>query len=372
MYFIGANEYIVQSSDRTNHWISTPWNHQTIKDPLQNQLPSYGTASIDPGVERVLESLAASSVSGSRRSSCLSPPNTANNFDPLSYPQVGEPHQNLYDINDTNALSGANTLFNLNYGPTQSFDPNFGSINCNWDDCAQLFSNQEEFTSHLHRNHLDPQMIFECPVPLAACPQNANHNPLSHMESVHGFIPNDDNTYQCPAEDCPPQVFCNPADLHRHFDIAHATPATGSLHCAWNSCGTVFTDQGQLLDHLPNHFDVMESKGEFHNNQHLKAPDFLPENAATLPEVFPAGKHVCKWDAGAGICGQHMSSEGALQDHIREKHLGELSSKTGFLCKWENCDRNRQAAAKGKLEAASFTQRQKLERHVATHTLCKT
>jgi hypothetical protein len=267
--------------------------------------------------------------------------------------------------------SGAGTHFNQpSYISSGSFSFNNGrSINCGWDECEQLFFSEEDFTSHLHEDHVDPQMTFDCPLQLDACPQNITSNPLTHLKAVHGFDPNG-NGYQCPAADCPPQIFCNPADLHKHLDLAHATPATGSLQCGWNSCGDVFQDQLQLLNHLPHHFLVPDIPNKDKNVCIVDFPPATPQYPPTISEnIVSNDKHTCKWKVGDQLCGQHMRDEGDLQEHIKDQHLSSMDSKTGYFCQWENCDRNLGAAATGKI--AAFTQRQKLERHMASHTLCK-
>ena len=68
---------IVPSSDRMNNWTSTPWNPQEPRVSKNRPSPHDSRVSIDPTLEKVLESLPASSVTGSvgrRLSSPITPP----------------------------------------------------------------------------------------------------------------------------------------------------------------------------------------------------------------------------------------------------------------------------------------------------------
>ena len=73
--------------------------------------------------------------------------------------------------------------------------------------------------------------------------------------------------------------------------------------------------------------------------------------------------HCCHWEIGVDQDGKPLScdnvyhSEGDLQQHIIDNHIG--SGKSSYKCCWIGCERHN-----GKI----FTQRQKLYRHIHTHT----
>lgn len=79
-----------------------------------------------------------------------------------------------------------------------------------------------------------------------------------------------------------------------------------------------------------------------------------------------ASKHVCQWilpAEGLGIqgnvCGHVCNDSNSLQEHLCEAHVSLLSSKTKYLCSWKDCTRRGDQ---------SFPSRNKLTRHMLTHT----
>jgi hypothetical protein len=79
-------------------------------------------------------------------------------------------------------------------------------------------------------------------------------------------------------------------------------------------------------------------------------------------------RHVCQWSGQDGIpCGETHPSTTTLHNHIKERHLAVLDKKSAYKCRWEGCNR----AEKRGEDKSGFSQRGKLERHMATHTGCK-
>lgn len=93
------------------------------------------------------------------------------------------------------------------------------------------------------------------------------------------------------------------------------------FHCRWGSCTVIVDGSDALLNHLTNH----------------------------LGERLIYG---CRWTN----CGERFASFDELTGHLSEVHVGMGRGK--YLCEWEECDR------RGKV----FTQRQKIMRHIQTHT----
>ncbi|KAJ3038289.1 zinc-finger protein [Rhizophlyctis rosea] len=110
-------------------------------------------------------------------------------------------------------------------------------------------------------------------------------------------------------------------------------PSAGSSFyhaCRWALCSlTSFFSVDELMQHLCA--DHLELKHD-------------PEE-----QVKP---HGCLWSK----CGARFETFDELTDHVSENHIG--SGRSEYLCGWINCDRN------GK----PFSQRQKVMRHIQTHT----
>jgi hypothetical protein len=101
------------------------------------------------------------------------------------------------------------------------------------------------------------------------------------------------------------------------------------------------------------------------------AIDAMKTDAANYPLSIPDNEelveHTCKWKLdGGGVCGEVCATEKDLQDHVKIKHLAALGKHTGYICQWEHCNRPAKMGAK-----QGFSQRGKLERHMASHTNCK-
>ncbi|CEP13104.1 hypothetical protein [Parasitella parasitica] len=136
------------------------------------------------------------------------------------------------------------------------------------------------------------------------------------------------------AEQQPTQ--CRWSSCAARFDtVEDLTPHLFSSHlnkqplkdCYWGSCGQQFRDgEASLWDHL--------------SSQHL-------HNALLL--------HACRWLN----CQERFAAFDTLTVHLSQAHVG--SGKSEYKCQWVACERN------GKI----FTQRQKIMRHIQTHTGAK-
>ncbi|ETS87678.1 hypothetical protein PFICI_01506 [Pestalotiopsis fici W106-1] len=88
----------------------------------------------------------------------------------------------------------------------------------------------------------------------------------------------------------------------------------------------------------------------------------LPDAAHQAP-----GKDLtCQWLVGdvhnKHVCGQVFSSTEELHAHLGTDHVGNMNSKTRYLCCWAGCSRK---------DDQVFASRNKLRRHISTHTAFK-
>lgn len=77
-----------------------------------------------------------------------------------------------------------------------------------------------------------------------------------------------------------------------------------------------------------------------------------------------ATQFVCQWitpggPGTQGVCGHVCADSYALHDHLCNDHIAALCSKTKYLCHWKGCSRR---------SDQDFASRNKLRRHLATHT----
>lgn len=358
---------IVPSSDRLSFWESTPWNPQTPR--------VYSSITHDDRTDPNLINAAESVPSGSR-SPDLSTPSIAHNMETpysteqgLTTPQfTGNSTNSTYPNGSVPMVSGTGTIFDTSAW-TGLEDSTFGNgtFNCAWAECQLPFSNLEEWASHLHQVHVDPQMSFDCPLQSDTCPQTLTSHPLDHLEAAHGFDFTYNN-YICPAPAClENEIFCNPAMLHNHFDQAHAIPARGSLYCHWNDCNSSFTDQRELLCHLTSDHRLIKPIKDQSGRESGPQPDSIDFPAEIPDEELSEteSNSPCLWNMGSGRCTVVCENPKELQEHINERHLKDLNKSTGYFCQWENCNRKKMG------DKAGFSQRGKLVRHMQTHTICE-
>ncbi|KAI6250429.1 Zinc-responsive transcriptional regulator ZAP1 [Erysiphe necator] len=292
----------------------------------------------------------------------------------------------------------------------------FTSFQCPWLNCSRMIETTEQWNEHFHQEHIDPQMVYTCPLQTDSCPPIMAANSLEHLETDHGFnfSFNDQNGYRCPSQNCQQNMeLFNNISFHDHMDIAHATPSAGQLQCRLWACGNWFDDPSELVSHaMQNHripvwskpiddqistpepsplsFQVEDQNQEENNPANEIVAEEARKNKGIFNQVSltlqgsdikssnnnPPTKmisevgaekytaHRCLWKDSHGIlCGKNCASENELQNHIKGSHLESLDNKTGYFCRWDGCIRECKLGPK-----AGFTQRGKLERHMATHT----
>lgn len=307
---------------------------------------------------------------------------------PPQYVEQASPSSQIGDF--STILSGAGTRFS-DAILAESHNQLFGHplqdhnhiMNCAWNQCGLEFNNEYDWYRHFHQNHIDPQMSFTCPI-TGHCSEIGSH-PVNHLVEDHGWNFGTSG-YLCPDPVCVEknETFCNPDMLHNHFDDQHSKPVQGELHCEWDTCGAAVADPLQLIAHLNEQHKVhiptvieeeihlsmpmLESGSNISNS--LSEPS-TAEPQTQLPAVLPdvtaddGNSLRCQWKMESGdICGVVADSESALHTHVKT-HLAELSKQTGYICRWKGCTRDEKRGVE-----QGFTQRGKLERHMATHTGC--
>jgi len=273
---------------------------------------------------------------------------------PLLPPQRQRDETRVF-VDSSGVLNGTGELFS---GAQPSQFPR----QCEWSSCGQPMQNPEECLQHLHEMHFDPQMIFNCPIEMPSC-QESIANPLDHLTAKHGWtIPtyDEDDFRKCPAPSCSGfEAYMDPQQLHHHFDEVHSTPVEGGLHCKWSSCSTVVDDPHALFAHLSEEHQLPVPVTGIEDIDLTQAASSSPQQQAS---------HLsCRWTLRTGqVCGEICASEIELHEHVKSNHLQSLEKNGGYFCCWEDCRRNSKLGDK-----RGFSQKGKLERHMASHTGCK-
>lgn len=167
-------------------------------------------------------------------------------------------------------------------------------------------------------------------------PDNSHifNNPIKSENSS-----DDERPTICKWDDCNKKFSGN--ELSRHIYENHfidlpikpeLAPLVKNFNCEWSDCVFSADDMDKLLEHIPEHTE---------NNKPIQSDKFI-----------------CKWihlETGKK-CEREFKNTEELTNHLVTAHVE--SGKSTYNCNWENCDRRHK----------HFTQRQKIIRHLNTHT----
>ena len=366
---------VVPSASRLEIWENTTWSPEISRVATQMNVDSSGS-NIDPALMALSGPEYVQTVSPAPTTPPIEENNLPTPYSPINAlptPQSTNYHPQSTHPNESSAIvQGTGTQWQNQYYDAVDTGNEFSMFYCPWEGCHQPFPSQEVWwTSHLHQDHLDPQMTFPCLLQAESCPPTIGSNPLDHLKVDHGYhFDMNSGGLSCPAPACPPgETFCNPAMLHNHFDHAHAMPAQGSLRCQLNTCNTLFEDSQQFFTHISEcHSDAVPIPKE--DDIDLNSPVEMVKREADISKLELPNEdrpHACRWknDDGA-FCGLACKSEDELQIHVKNEHLAHMGAKSGYICQWEGCKRLEKRGDK-----LGFSQRGKLERHMSTHTGCE-
>jgi hypothetical protein len=131
-------------------------------------------------------------------------------------------------------------------------------------------------------------------------------------------------------------------ELQSHLNAHHLPSA---YQCQWDTCDIV----------IPSEIDL---------EKHVQSQHLLPQLEKT--SSAPADAKTCEWqeideNGTPNVCGVVFSSSTELQQHAKDVHIAALRKRTGYHCHWVGCNRRDKP----------FSQKGKVERHLQTHTGCK-
>jgi uncharacterized Zn-finger protein len=133
------------------------------------------------------------------------------------------------------------------------------------------------------------------------------------------------------------------------------------VSCGWKACTKTFEKKEELLPHVSNlhmnsnNLNTLECKWVTCQTQFDSLDELFKHisvNHLLLSKEELSKPNVCLW----AQCGERFEDFEALTIHAAKTHIG--TGKSFYICEWYNCER------KGK----QFLQRQKMMRHLQTHT----
>jgi len=226
--------------------------------------------------------------------------------------------------------------------------------------------------NHVLTEHLSSQLPFEAgcgnspcllttvPFPLEQCSL-----PLYHLPMDMGRTPFHSADLELSDLACG-QTISDPASFINHVQRIHwslsadmpdtplsmqSGPTVDSMEWQSSAAPELQTASASPREDSASHspFDTQPSTAS------PPTPDFAESQGTN------ASCYACMWqdDGAAACCGKNFGTAEELHSHIKGGHA-MCPSETGFYCQWAGCPRT-----------DPFPQKSKLERHMQTHTACK-
>ena len=207
---------------------------------------------------------------------------------------------------------------------------------------------------HVQEQHIKPQTSLHCQ--WNHCEEDIDPSALlSHVKRKHSPAGNE---HVCLWQGCD-AMFEDADDLDRHLKTGHVSK--NELHCEWERCGATAIDPKDLSLHLQT--DHLMDPGSISLGNSTTS-----DNSRVIAKSDVVEEHVCQWMLESGddveqvACGMSCETAGHLQQHLKEAHLKAVTSRFDLSCRWKHCERG---------AGKPFSQKGKLERHLVTHTGCK-
>ena len=257
------------------------------------------------------------------------------------------------------------------------------AFRCHWGDCARTFHSSEALAMHVHQDHL-PSVKFGAATHeklhangiqhnCAAATENAAWSPSAGSADRPGAWPGASVSGQRAAS-------TGAASSSEVGAAPSAAMPKGHFTCPWDGCVSASLqgarigdtpiqtaeDVQALLQHLYSaHLDLEQPFARAAPDglgvvapAELKAPAAAPDATEPPCPCPPSAegrkKHPCGWVD----CSQSFSTHAELNEHIVRDHVG--SGKRTYVCGWAGCPRAEQGH--------KYTQKQKVLRHIQTHT----
>ncbi|KAI0594473.1 hypothetical protein F4775DRAFT_431678 [Biscogniauxia sp. FL1348] len=152
---------------------------------------------------------------------------------------------------------------------------------------------------------------------------------------------------------------CN--HTNTEHDAAITLGAFSQFGCA------VFGAGGDPVHHDRTLSSSLEPHPEVSRIPDMQAHPISPGDVSQVSNS--PSEHICRWICERGetdthdkTCGLAFNSPVDLQKHLCDDHITSMSSKTKYVCLWQGCSRRGDQ---------DFASRNKLRRHISTHTCYK-
>lgn len=184
-----------------------------------------------------------------------------------------------------------------------------------------------------------------------------SHNKLNELNTINfnwNFKRDEENDMKCLWNDCQSGTgFNNLIDLQKHMFVDHVPETKNTdFACHWQDCLFEGNDVCSLVNHINDQhginfgIKINEPDSTSHVSTHT-TPTVKEEEEQQSDESQSI--HECQWDG----CILKFGSLRLLNEHIETEHIPKRQHN--YVCHWHDCNK-------------TFSQRQKLLRHIKVHT----
>lgn len=255
---------------------------------------------------------------------------------------------------------------------------------CLWDYCRLSFSSDAALASHIQLEHTNVTCHWAgCGFSTTGLSQLKHHVNTNHLNfgPYNALQPSPSQLSKSPDMSPHAEVFSSPsASAYSSFQGQSASPTAYSYY-------PTIPDESQTVSEFIHHQPMYQANQQqyiqFHappsNAPTSSVPDAFVGAPTSFPHISnvevsapkPARKdeiHICMWISELKpnqVCGSLFTDANDLQDHVDENHIwvdrphGQKGNPP--RCNWQKCKRH----------GTPLQNREKLRRHVFTHTKCE-
>ncbi|KAI1631783.1 hypothetical protein F4809DRAFT_630802 [Biscogniauxia mediterranea] len=293
------------------------------------------------------------------------PPQQFSHMSPNMYQNIGLRYSFGHNINPNNGLTDYEYQLGNNFSASDLGMTSQGPVpdDCTSINCSQ-FSCSSCSTTHICRD--DSCSVNGTPCDELNCPNNPSQSNEQVWNLQHDWSNHLPPEMMTQAHDQP----CNHTNAEHDVAITlRDLSAPGALNTSLQQQPGAFHQFdcpmfGTGGDSV-QHDRTLSLSLEPHPD--IPARPTSPGNVSQGPSNL--SERVCQWIVGRGetdthdkTCGLTFNNSVELQQHLCDGHIASMSSKTKYVCLWKGCSRR---------EDQVFASRNKLRRHISTHTFYK-
>lgn len=229
---------------------------------------------------------------------------------------------------------------------------------CNPDVYSQLNTMEQQQQPQQQQPNKRVHLDSAAATPVSDQQQHPFVNQATPPDSAHS-TPNSAALLQCQWDNCEVSVQDTKALalhelIHQPTKVHEPSSGDAQIRCEWKNCTFVCGTPELLMMHIQHDHVLNVASG----CQTVVKAETKPITTAPATTTVKEEPLVCRWicEGSTTECGTHFDSTKLLNDHVVNDHVG--LRKNSYTCRWADCERC----------LRPFTQRQKIHRHLITHT----